>query len=399
MTFLLAVLVTLSIGHTRVDNPIQPTSKKKLVFEADLSLGAESGEDEQLWTGQVTSVVVGRDGSIFIVDSGSERILKFSADGEYIRTYGGPGQGPGEFHSLQRLTFMEDGSAVVFTGSDNGQMIHYFDKNMEFVRRERPKGGKFYMMMAHHPNGRFIAFNGNDGNSVPNAKTYSGIMGVDGETKLMLSSKLRPIFNNQRAGDPTHWRDLLANWLKLIASGAVITAYGPDGVMYTANTNAYEISVYDTNLNKTRVISRKYKPIPQSEEQIASYGEAIREVVLRAVPPELKSMVTPKMVGDAVEMAEFAPIKQPIFGLLPVDDGKLLVIHDYDSISGESSADIFDENGVFIGQCELPAIPVNILVGYFGGSNRMPMVKNRAYAMEVDEDGEWNMVRYKMNWK
>ena len=51
-----------------------------------------------------SGVTIGPRGNYFVLDSGNARVAVFDADGEYARSFGGEGQGPGEFSD--RATFL-----------------------------------------------------------------------------------------------------------------------------------------------------------------------------------------------------------------------------------------------------------------------------------------------------
>ena len=62
----------------------------------ELSIGSLEG-DLAYQFGQISGVDVDADGNVYITDTQAQEIRTFSATGEYIRTIGSPGNGPGEF--------------------------------------------------------------------------------------------------------------------------------------------------------------------------------------------------------------------------------------------------------------------------------------------------------------
>ena len=54
-------------------------------------------EDAEYYVSAPVSVLQGRDGSYLISDAFANAILQFDSDGRFVRAFGGPGQGPGEF--------------------------------------------------------------------------------------------------------------------------------------------------------------------------------------------------------------------------------------------------------------------------------------------------------------
>jgi len=74
-------------------------------------------------------------GQLYVLDSQATTITVVGPDGEFRRTLGGPGEGPGEFRRALALAVFRDGRVVV---GDAGLFVHHlFAANGEFVRRVR----------------------------------------------------------------------------------------------------------------------------------------------------------------------------------------------------------------------------------------------------------------------
>ncbi len=80
------------------------------------------------------------DGSFLIADGYLGRMLRFARDGRYLRAYGRPGEGPGEFRGLGRGFILND-SVVV--GRDNHRnLITRFSREGEHLGSTRYEGFK-----------------------------------------------------------------------------------------------------------------------------------------------------------------------------------------------------------------------------------------------------------------
>ena len=94
-------------------------------------------------------VVVADDGSIFVADGhqndGNNRVVKFAADGTYIKEWGKTGYGPSEFRTLHAIALDNDGRVFVADRSNN--RIQIFDQEGEFIAQwlqfGRPSGISF----------------------------------------------------------------------------------------------------------------------------------------------------------------------------------------------------------------------------------------------------------------
>jgi DNA-binding beta-propeller fold protein YncE len=84
---------------------------------------------------QPSAVAVAANGDIFVADGhGGEsnaRIVKFSADGTFIKTWGRRGSGPGEFDTPHALAF--DSRGRLFVGDRGNDRIQIFDQDGSFL--------------------------------------------------------------------------------------------------------------------------------------------------------------------------------------------------------------------------------------------------------------------------
>jgi DNA-binding beta-propeller fold protein YncE len=107
-------------------------------------LNAEDGSQvdlishEDLWA--PSDVEIGPDGNIFVADWGTNKVFKFSPDGELLTKFGGDGNGPGQFG-----TFSPDFLAISPAGE-----IFTFDEN------ENDAGEEFDRVQVFDADGKFL---------------------------------------------------------------------------------------------------------------------------------------------------------------------------------------------------------------------------------------------------
>ena len=77
-----------------------------------------------------SDVVVANNGSIFIADghnlNGNNRVVKYSKDGKFIKTWGSTGYGPGEFRQLHAIAI--DSRGRLFVGDRFNSRVQIFDQ-------------------------------------------------------------------------------------------------------------------------------------------------------------------------------------------------------------------------------------------------------------------------------
>jgi DNA-binding beta-propeller fold protein YncE len=70
------------------------------------------------------AVAVGPDGSVYVSDSGNNRMQRFDANGNFISQWGTPGSGDGQFQTPQGIAVSPDGSVYV-VDSGNVRVEHF----------------------------------------------------------------------------------------------------------------------------------------------------------------------------------------------------------------------------------------------------------------------------------
>lgn len=72
----------------------------------------ETGSGDMHLFSRVRDVLRTRSGHLAVADRGSQQIRIYDADGRFLRTLGGPGEGPGEFGSLWAVVETHDGALL-----------------------------------------------------------------------------------------------------------------------------------------------------------------------------------------------------------------------------------------------------------------------------------------------
>jgi len=95
---------------------------------------------------QPSAVAIASNGNIFVADghggNSNARIVKFTKDGKFIKTWGKKGTGPGEFDIPHCLAF--DSKGRLFVGDRNNNRIQIFDQEGNYIAEwkqfSRPSG-------------------------------------------------------------------------------------------------------------------------------------------------------------------------------------------------------------------------------------------------------------------
>jgi len=111
-----------------------------------LGRSGRSGETNALFN-QPTDVAFGPDGEIFVADGyGNSRIVKFDRDGNFLKAWGKPGTGAGEFNLPH--TIVIDSLGKVIVGDRDNMRIQLFDLDGNFITQWTHAGSPWGLALA-----------------------------------------------------------------------------------------------------------------------------------------------------------------------------------------------------------------------------------------------------------
>ncbi|MDJ0836170.1 MAG: 6-bladed beta-propeller [Acidobacteriota bacterium] len=363
-----------------------------LVLTEDLRFGSDEEEDHYLWASDVTDLEVDSKGHIYVADPNESVLYEFDPAGKFVRVVIPKGQGPGETAALAGFQFLADGSAVAFEGRP-GVMpkFHYFDKNLKFVKQfSGINMGRMVFNPVLNPQGtRMFGFYMKFDIERSKMVSYTGLLD-DQWAPLKEFSAAEQTANFAQFNDPKVLSDFLGEILSNIIAGAGVGIFDSEGRMYSALSNIYEVTRWSPDLSeKELIIKRDYKPIPREPEEIRAIADRASEGFRRA--PGLGDMVNDAFIERVIEKADLPLTKTPIYGLLLMPDGHLLVVHDVHQVTGKQLVDIFNKEGRYVGQAK----GNDWCFVNSNGDNSMVFRGDFAYTLETDEEGDNRVVRYR----
>lgn len=118
---------------------------------------------------QPTNLAVGRNGDIYVVETGNFRVTRFTAEGKYVRSYGEAGQAPGQFARPKGIAI--DRAGRMYVSDAAFQNVQIFDEQ-----------------------GRVLMAFGQPGNDLPGLNLPAGVA-IDYDSVPLFRSLADPKFN------------------------------------------------------------------------------------------------------------------------------------------------------------------------------------------------------------
>lgn len=272
-------------------------------FEGVYRVGSFDGPEWQQF-GMVASVAFDAVGTLHILDGQAARVFVVSLEGQLIREYGRPGEGPGEFEDAGWIGVAEGGRAIVFDFQRNG--FHVFDSDGAIERLARLPGNYSLMpkqLDVHYGDGIRLVPNGAvtsvslasvfAGNRPVNAEVTRAVvrLALDGDgistDTIALAWMPSPEQRRFRATDGTY-RD------RRLSPPLLVGALPGGGVAFS-DTSTYRVRITDPAGTIERVLTRPLAPAPMTDR----IREVARQHDLEAFERELPHMRNAINISDA----------------------------------------------------------------------------------------------------
>lgn len=219
-------------------------------------------EDENLAFNRPYDITMDKEGNLYILDTGNDRIQKFNPEGKYLDTIGRQGQGPGEFQSPFSLDI--DSQGKLYVADAGAKKIHIFNPNGKAYKTL--KISKYRIHYARYCEPELVAIGGISRFVSPEEKNLPKLIKVF-NLKGKLQYEFGDIFDYE-----DNWVNLWANWFYFDVDDEGyfylafrhqnrVEKYSPGGdLIWRADRKLN----YDTKpMNKGSTEGRRFRDIPK----------------------------------------------------------------------------------------------------------------------------------------
>lgn len=326
----------------------------QVTLTEDMRFG--EGDDPDKSFSQVAFFVVADNGDLIAADIKDRKIKVFDAEGNFLRTIGKSGQGPGEFQIPGGLALTPDNELMI--EDSVARRLAYFTLEGEFIRNVSVADKMSLLNLVIDAEGNYLGRQ----------------LGMEGQKMYFEMKKYDKDLN------PVFTMDKVEFDIPIPGSGVkidimdMITLYLFDSrgnVIYGRNKD-YELIVYDKMGKHIRSIRKDFRPVKVTQEDI--------DMMLERMPSGMMGGI------DPTEMFEF-PKEFPPYQIICLDEQDRLFVRTW--IKGEEEGayvvDVFDAEGRFISQFETK-LDLRLWKG------------DMVYGLEENEDGFMLVKRYKADW-
>jgi hypothetical protein len=387
------------VGELKMLNPaggILPPVTLPLVEQ--WRIGGDSDEEGEFF-GVITDLTVNEQGDIYLLDRQLCEIMIFSDDGQYLRSIGREGEGPGEFRDPSSIFFMPDGQVGIVQTRPSAliQLLPDGEPGTTFIIPRADEGG---MRRLDHGDCR-------GGNL-----TLSGMNFRRGEgsfTRIRLlggidaQGQLDPVYNRVEVVN-----DMARRVVREDDGSNTLWTMGPDGRVYASLDFEYRIRVWNRDGSLDRVIELDYEPIIRNRQ---AREKRKQEMITRSTRRGRHGVNVP----DAAEVSDR---ERGIRWLQVDDEGRLWVLSGRGSRNlpdGELGVfQVYDPQGRFLQQVTLlgegaigddrlimAGTRLFVLTDYHSAFNAMrgrEQTAEEEEAEELEEPEPMSVIAYQLNW-
>lgn len=343
----------------RIPEPVSPEQQRSLVEELRIGSALDGDEGEQL--SQVIGVEIGPAGEIYSLSGRDNEVRVFSAAGDFLRSWGRRGEGPGDFQRPHDLAVARDTVAIT-----DGDRVHFFDLAGNFLNAVWPGGqtGRYSLDTIHYSVDtihstdlgwvvglglREVATGRREATVPQEVRSLDPASGALGEA----------IITYEREPDGVQ----LSSGASITPAFARFVDHGVDrvGNVYLSDGMDYEVSVYNPEGELRRTIWMEVEPVPVTDDMLE---EVRRAAVERCrLPARRRLCERPGGYLDTGLPAVLANANRqvPAFSrFLVAPDGHLLIrrvdlVWDQAGEADPGPYDLVSPDGRFLGRVEIPA--------------------------------------------
>lgn len=340
-------------GVTVVTNPKEPMYGEDVFsLEEELSIGKAEGREEYLFY-QVRGITVDEDERIYVLDSREAHIKVFRKTGDYLKTMGRKGQGPGE---MQLPVYIQITSKKeVMVHDTMAQRLSFFSLEGEYLRQKSTaKTRIFFIPVKMDSQGNLIV------------STVGAPPPIGGKELRIYDPNLEllTIIAQEERGK----RGIFD-----IGKPSLYCAVSPGDNIIWGDSKEYVLQILNQEGDLIKKIIKEYNPVEITAEDKKKYEKQYAEPVKRGMSLNFR--------------AHF-----PAFSEISVDDEERIFVKTYEQVEGKEDLfyfDVFESGGKYI-----TMVPIQASLNRYSIWKR-----NKLYTIEEDKEGYQVVKRYKVTWK
>ncbi len=332
-----------------IENPRPPAGSRldwRVGADPAVTIGSVDGEDPYLLS-RIRGGFIVPDGRIVVVNGGSNELRVFDAQGIHVATWGGSGEGPGEFTSLIQAHRWPGDSLIALYSQ--GRRLSVLDSEGNFGRAfALQRDDAFFLVEAVSPAGVILSsdlfLRGGLPEGLSRPEQHYRVRGTAGEFLSSVGSFPGTEWFSSWSGT--------SGWGAEIPFAHRISTFAWSDLVAVAPSDSYEIRAFDLDGGLRRIVRRDHDLVVPTSVHI----DATIERRIAELPEEERAERRQRLRENFQEIP--LPETFPAYGPALTDVADHLWVQEYD-LPGEEVRNpvwtIFDPEGHVLGFVETPA--------------------------------------------
>jgi hypothetical protein len=287
-------------------------------------------------------ICVAPDGSVFVSNTTRHAIFKFDPAGKFVRSFGRPGQGPGDLTNPGYLSVL-DGKYLVVGESPAVRRISVFDLDGNFVKIITPGRSANRPLALRDGKIAYVSHGGRmEQSEMINIDEVFIIDGTTGAQKSVAKHEIGTPMVRANSGS-----------FGMPEPGAVLVAGTADGGLAVGMTRDARVDLFSADGAKLRTIDTGWKAVPVTSE----YRARVKAVFARRATAEGRTPVNADpLLHDTLDI---------VVDILADADGNILVCKKTECLEDCSlSFRVYSRTGDFLCESELDPGPFVLSAGW-----------------------------------
>jgi len=331
-------------GVNVIKNPKEPIyGKNVFILAEELSIG-KAGRGEEYIFSRIRSIAVDEKERIYVLDTKEAHVKVFDKNGDYVKTVGRKGQGPGEMSLPFSICITSQNEIMVQDLNNHRIMFYSLDGN--FIKSLST--AKIIIV----------------GSNIDSKGNIIGIVSTRGPEKQIIELK--------KFDSNLNYLYSLSSF-SLPSGSSTFNPFMPELCWAVSKEDSvicgypekYEIKVYNSEGNVIKRVIKDFKPVKITQEEI--------EEEKKRLPGPMKLDI---------------PQYHSVYRDITIDEENRIFVQTWERAENEEGYyyDVFDSEGKYIAKIPLKFPP-------------QVWKKNKLFTIEEDEDGFQFVKRYKVTWK
>jgi hypothetical protein len=354
------------VAQEGVKHMMNPADPMEAAATADLEelwrVGGET-DDEDEFFGVIVQITADKTGNVYLLDMQLAEVKIFDKDGNFVRSIGREGEGPGEFRFPVSMFFTGDGNIAVMQVQP-GKIVQLTAQGEPAGEHPIPKGqdGAFLTLVGGQAAANNVVLAAAEASFLEGKwqqKRYLASINRDGAETARYCQDTRTIEMANAVLDDMEWDTFDRRWL-----------VGRDGRVYAVTTYPdYRVHVWNPDGSVNRIIEREYTHRKRTEEE-------------KRIVTEMMGLFTAQIPNCELRITDYTKDIENIFVR---DDGSLWVLTSDGSRDQPEGAlgvfDVFDPDGRLVRQVTLMGQGDPLTDGYYFVGDRLYVVTDLLQAI------------------